>query len=128
MKKLRKTRNNAFYPLKREFIDLKKHKTIYHFNKLFLLIDCAAAADFNSFESLEKACNFNLSDDKLETAETYYKKINELKEDNESLNKKISNLKKENNKLKKDLNKSKKKNEEIMSSKGWKLTSVFRKK
>ena len=128
MKKLRKTRNNAFYPLKREFIDLKKHKTIYHFNKLFLLIDCAAAADFNSFESLEKASNFNLSDDKLETAETYYKKINELKEDNESLNKKISNLKKENNKLKKDLNKSKKKNEEIMSSKSWKLTSVFRKK
>ena len=128
VKKLRKTRNNAFYPLKREFIDLKNYDTIWHFNKLFVLTDCAAAADFNSFESLEKACSFNMSDDILDTTEKYYEKINELKEENKILDKKISNLKKENNKLKKDLKKSKKKNEEIMSSKSWKLTSVFRKK
>ena len=126
-KKLIKIRKNAFYPLKRDFIDLKKYKTIYHFNKLFILADCAAAADFNSFESLEKACSFNMSNDYLEKIDEYYEKINELKVENEELNKQTTNLKKKNNELKKDLKAYKKLNKEILSSKSWKFTSIFRK-
>ena len=126
-KKLIKIRKNAFYPLKRDFIDLKKYKTIYHFNKLFILADCAAAADFNSFESLEKACSFNMSNDYLEKIDEYYEKINELKVENEELNKQTTNLKKKNNELKKDLKTYKKLNKEILSSKSWKFTSIFRK-
>ena len=126
-KKLKNTRKNAYYPLKRDFIDLKNYKTIYHFNKLFILTDCAAAADFNSFENLEKACSFNMSDDSLETIDNLYEKINELKETQEDLKKEINELKKERKNLKKDLKDSKKANKELLSSKSWKMTSVFRK-
>ena len=126
-KKLKKTRSNAYYPLKRDFIDLKNYETIYHFNKLFILTDCAAAADFNSFDSLEKACNFNMSDDYLEKIDNLYEKINDLKVENDSLNKEIKDLKKEKSDLKKDLKAAKKTNKELLSSKSWKLTSVFRK-
>ena len=126
-KKLAKTRKNAYYPLKRDLVDLKNYKTIYHFNKLFILADCAAAANFNSFESLEKACSFNMSDDSLETIDNLYEKINELKETQEDLKKEINELKKERKNLKKDFKDSKKANKELLSSKSWKMTSVFRK-
>ena len=91
------------------------------------MADCAAAANFNSFESLEKACSFNMSDDSLETIDNLYEKINELKETQEDLKKEINELKKERKNLKKDLKDSKKANKELLSSKSWKMTSVFRK-
>ena len=110
--KLIRVKKKTFYPTHRDFIDLKKYKKITQYNKLLTLSDFAATCDFNSFESLEKACSFNMEDHSLELLEKSYIKINDLIMDNDKLEDKLKSAKKLNN--------------EIINSKSWKLTKPLR--
>lgn len=126
--KLKKLKNNSYYPLYRSNIDLNK-KNNFKLRGLLQLMDYAAAANFNSFENIEKSCSFNknmMEDNELSRLEIQYKKIGEIKEEYYKLLNNYELLKNENNKNKKELDKIKKENQKIFSSKSWKITKPLR--
>ena len=90
--KLIEINDNAFYPKKREFVDLKELKTTFYTTTHILrLMDFAAAADFSSFDELEKSCSFSLENDVLVKEDQYYEKLNNEKYDNSSDKKPLIN-------------------------------------
>ena len=133
-KRLKRLKRNAFYPVSRQLIDLKEYDNVGRYYRLLFLMDCAVASQFSSFENLEKSCSFNMENRLIETIDNTYEKISRLKDKlNESekhdkeLKDQLKSIKKENNELKAQLNENKNFNDKIMSSKSWKITSIFRK-
>ena len=121
-KKLEKLKNNSYYPKYRTYINLN-NKNNFKIRALLKLMDYSAAANFNSFENLEKCCSFyeNIDEEnELFKLEEQYKKIGEVEEKYYKLYNEHQKYIKENKKLKKKI-------KQFENSNSWKITKPLRK-
>ena len=149
-KKLLQSINDAKYPKGRDYLKLNDIEDDFKMKlSLVVMMDYASAASFNSFESLEKSCEFyknNDYDPVLNYKQEFFSDISnlrydenpikslldyhmELRNSNRLLTRRtneLNRIKKELVITKKGLKKIEKKYDEILNSTSWKVTKPLR--